>query len=443
MNLSRHGQQWGRAVTAMALGLGLALAVARPAGAVDIQEVVSPGGIVAWLVEDHALPVIAMSYSFSGGSTQDAAGKEGTSLLVAATLNEGAGDLDSQAFAGRLQEESIDIGFDTSLDQFLGTFRTLTGRSDEAFDLLRLALNAPRFDAEPVERMRAELVGFLRSQETDPDAQADKALWAAAFPGHPYGRPVYGTAGTMAVLSADDLRDYQRRVLARDELYIAVVGDIDAATLAARLDEVFGGLPASGDLNPVPDAVAVGGVRVDIPMDLQQTVVVVAGNGIRRDNPDFMAPRIADHVFGGGGFSSRLFAELRDKRGLVYSPYSGAFQLDHAGLDVIYAATRADRAGETIAVIGEEVARYAAEGPTDAEIDAAKRYLIGNYALRFESSAGTASTLLAMQVDGLPADYINQRTALIESITPVQVREAASRLFGGGDRIVVTVGLPQ
>ncbi len=434
------GLAFRRGTVAMALAVATAFALVRPAAAIEIQSVTSPGGITAWLVEDYALPIISIAFSFLGGSTQDPPGKEGTSTLLAATLNEGAGDLDSQAFAAKLRDLSIDLLFDPGLDDFRGMLRTVTANSAEAFDLLRLSLTEPRFDAEPVERMRAEMVGYLRDQAGNPDRLADEALWAAAYPGHLYARPVDGTVETMAALGTEDIRTFLGKVLALDGLTIGVVGDIDAARLAGVLDEIFGALPAKADLTPVPDIAPVLNARVNVEMALPQTVIVAGGVGYSRHDPDFVAPMIADHIFGGATFSSRLFAELRSKRGLVYSPYSTNMQMARSGMEMIAAATRADRANETIQVLQDEAARYAAGGPTDAEIDVAKRFLIGNYALRFSDSLATAQALTAIQVDKLGIDYVDRRKGMIEAATADEVRAAARAIFGAGFSIV-TVGV--
>lgn len=426
---------------ASALAFGTVIACAEPAGAVEIHEVTSPGGIKAWLVEDHALPIIAMAAAFNGGSAQDPAGKEGVSALLSAMLDQGAGDLTDEAFQAILERRSITLTFDTNNDEFLIALRILSSRRDEAFGLLRLALAEPRFDLPALERRRALVLSVLNAQRTDPGTIAQNALAAAAFPNHPYGRPVLGTTDVVATLTADDLRAYRSRVFARDGLTISVVGDIDAPTLAKLLDESFGNLPEHGILVPVPDVEPVEGARVNVPINLPQALVVFASRGINRYDPDFIGYMVADRVFGGVG-SSRLFNEVRSRRGLAYSPFSVALQLSHAGLEIANAATDAPRAAETIDAVQAEIARYITEGPTDQEVEAAKRYLIGSYALRFTSSTGIAQTLLNYQLARLGIDYINQRNRRIEAITVDEVKAAAKRLFGPNPTIV-TVGLPR
>jgi zinc protease len=302
-----------------------------------------------------------------------------------------------------------------------------------------LALTEPRFDVEPVERLRARIAAGIRSDEFDPDSVAGEALIEAAFPDHPYGRPVEGTLDSVAAITIDDLRSFHRKIVARDNLRIAVVGTIDAAALARLLDDVFGSLPAKADLTPVPDTEPELSERVDVVMNIPQTVLSLAGKGITRNDPDFIPASVATLILGGGGLSSRLYEEVREKRGLAYSVGLGLRAYDHAGLVVGGTKTRADQADNVIALIEAEIARFASEGPTEEELAKAKGYLIGNYALRFTTSTRIAGQLLAIQLDDLGIDYIDRRSDLIAAVTVDDVRRVAKRLFSG-DMIVVRVG---
>jgi len=409
------------------------------ARAVEIERVVSPLGIEAWLVEDDTVPLVAMSFAFIGGAAQDPAERPGVANMLSGLLDEGAGDLDSKAFQATLDEFSIDISFDASRDAFAGSLKTLVENRDQAARLLRLALTTPRFDIEPVERIRAQIVAGIRSDESDPDSIAGETLIKAAFPDHPYGRPLEGTLDTVAAITVDDLKTFHRRTIARDNLRIAVVGAIDATSLARLLDDVFGSLPAKAELSSVPDVEPALSERVDVVMDIPQTVLSLAGKGITRSDPDFIPASVATLILGGGGLSSRLYHEVREKRGLAYSVGIGLHVYDHAGLVVGGTKTRADQADNVVALIEAEIARFASEGPTEEELAKAKGYLIGSYALRFTTSTRIARQLLAIQLDNLGIDYIDHRKDLIGAVTVDDVRRVAKRLFSG-DMIVVRVG---
>jgi zinc protease len=431
-----------RIVVACAVPLLLA-AFAAPAGATTIERVVSPGGIVAWLVHEPAVPMIAVDVAFDGGAVQDPSGKAGTASFVASLLDEGAGDLDSKAFADRLESKAIEMSFSAERDSIRGSMRTLTANRDEAFDLLRLALTAPRFDTSDVELNRAQLLSVLRRQTTSPGDIASRRWWETAFAGHPYGRPVNGTAESLQGITVDDLKTYAHKVLARQNLKVAVVGDIDAETLKPLLDRVFGTLPEKPDLAPIESTTPQGlGRRIDVSLDVPQTVVDFGGPGIARKDPDFMAAYIVNHILGGGSSDSRLYQEVREKRGLVYSISDSLVWLDHSAIMIGGTATRADRTNETIDLLQKEIHRFAEEGPTEAELAEAKNYLNSSFALNLDTSSKIASLLVQLQLDGLDTDYFVKRPQMIGAVTIDDAKRVAKRLLDGG-LLVTVVGKPQ
>jgi zinc protease len=413
------------------------------AHATKIERVVSPGGIEAWLVHETSLPLIAVEFAFRGGANQDPADMPGVANMAADLLDEGAGDLDSNAFHERLEERAISMGFQASREHLHGSMRMLVDNRDEGFAMLKLALTAPRFDAEPVERIRTQVLAQLRREAVNPNAIANRRWWSVAFPGHPYGEPGRGTLEAVSLIGAEDLKTFMRKSIAKDGLKIAVVGDIDAATLGPLLDQTFGGLPAKADLTPIPDASPQGlGREIIVSMDVPQAVVSFGGIGIPRNDPDFFAAYIVNHILGGGSFSSRLYAEIREKRGLAYGVSSSLLWLDHAALFVGFTATRAEKAGETVAIIQQEIKRMADEGPTEEELSKAKAFLKGSYGLAYDTSAKIASQLLQIQIDGLGIDYIDRRNAMIDAVTLADTQRAAKRLLAGG-LLVTVVGRPQ
>ncbi len=420
---------------------GVLFAFPAPAQAVDVQEVVSSRGIQAWLVEDDTVPLIAMSFAFVGGAAQDPNGLPGVANMVSGLLDEGAGDLDSQAFQSALEDLSIELSFDADRDSFGGSLKTLVENLDEAAHLLKLALTKPRFDAEPVERIRAQIVAGIRSAERDPESVAGDVLIEALFPTHPYGRPIEGTLESVSAITVDDLRTFHGKNIARDNLKIAVVGSINAKDLGDLLDHVFGALPVKANLDLVRDVEPKTGERIDIAINVPQSVLVFAGDGLLRNDPDFIPAAIAMRILGGGGFTSRLYEEVREKRGLAYSVGFGLRPYDHAGIIAGSTATRADQADQVIELIESEIARFASEGASQEELAAAKSYLIGSYALRFTTSTRIARQLLAMQLDGLGVDYMERRNDLIEAVTIDDIRRVARRLFDD-ELTVVRVGQP-
>ncbi|MGI6244452.1 MAG: M16 family metallopeptidase [Pseudochelatococcus sp.] len=409
-----------------------------------VQRVVSPGGVEAWLVEEHAVPLIAVEFAFRGGASLDPAQHAGAARLFAGLLDEGAGPYDSDAFHEQLAEHAIELDFSADRDTWRGSLKTLARHADRAFELLRLALTEPRFDDDAVSRVREQILAGLRHEANDPDALAGRALFADAFSGHPYGQPVKGTVETVNGLSRDILLPIRPAALARGNLVVSVVGAIDAATLAARLDAVFGGLPAVSSATAVAPAIprASGGLDI-IDVDVPQTSLRFAVPGLLRRDPDFMAAIVFNHILGGGAFTSRLFQEVREKRGLAYGVSTSLVPLRAGGLLVGGTATKNERAAESLAVIRAEIARLAAEGPDEDELAKAKQYLIGSYPLQFDNSAKIARQLLQIALDELGIDYIDRRKGLIETVTLADVRRVGERLFGTSQLLVVAAGRPE
>jgi zinc protease len=430
----------GASLWALALLASPAMAQGRT---MEIQEVTSPGGIKAWLVESHANPLVAIRFAFRGGATQDGKGKEGAAYFVTAMMDEGAGDLDATAFQEREQELAMRLDFDAGRDVMLGNLQTLTANKDEVFDLVRLAMAQPRFDDDAVERVREQILAGLKFDENDPATVASHAWDRAAFEDHPYGRPIKGTKDSVTAMSPDDLRDYVRRVFARDQLVISVVGDISAEDLGKALDKLFGDLPEQSDLVTVAQATPpLGPKREIIVMDVPQSVAQFGHRGIARHDDDFIAAYVLNYIIGGGGFSSRLMEEVREKRGLAYSVYSNLYPYQHGAVFIGHVATKNEALGQSLTVIQDELRRLAEEGPSAEELRDAKSYLTGAYALRFESSTSIASQLLWIQIEELGLDYVDMRNEVIEAVTLSDVKRVAKRLLVADQLITTIVGKP-
>lgn len=417
--------------------------VAMPVQAeVAIQEVKSDKGVTAWLVEDYSVPIVTIKFSFKGGNTQDPQGKEGLSELMSALFDEGAGELDADTFQTTLDDAGAEMRFGAGRDTVYGSMRMLAEKKDEAFGLLKLAVEEPRFDAAPVDRIRAQMVSGIVANQRDPEVAA-RVKWAEALYGsHPYARPDEGTEGSLATITRDDLRAQHKAIFARDTLKVAVVGAIDAETVKRQLDRVFGDLPEKPELDPVEKVDLKLDQEVRVDYELPQTTLQLAYPGVPRDAPDFFAAYLMNHILGGGTFTSRLFDEVREKRGLAYGVNSSLVTYEYSSGLVISTASRSDRAAETLGVIRDTVRRMADEGPTEAELAAAKKYIVGSYALNnLDSSSAIAGTLLSLQEENLGIDYIQRRTALIDAVTLDQVKAVAMKLLTAKPAILV-IGPP-
>ena len=415
----------------MMLRLALALILlALPLRAeVAIQQVTSPGGITAWLVEDHGIPFTALEIRFRGGTSLDAPGKRGAVNLMAGLIEEGAAGLDAQGFAAARDALAAEYRFGASQDSVSVSARFLTENRDAAVDLLRSALITPRFDADAVERVRGQVLSNIRSDAMDTNALAGLAFDAAAFGSHPYGSSGDGTEASVAGLTRDDVVAAHAGALARDRIYVAAVGDISPAQLGALLDHLLGDLPDVGAALPgrADYALSPGVVVQDFPTP--QSVVLFGHQGITRDDPDFFAAYLLNEILGGGRFTARLMTELREKRGLTYGVATYLVPMDQAELVMGQFAADNDKVAQAIDLVRESWAALARDGVTEAELAAAKTYATGSYPLRFDGNGPIANILVGMQMQHLPIDYAATRDAKINAVTLADIKRVAARLL--------------
>ena len=413
------------------------------ANAVEIKPVKSKAGITAWLVEDHTNPIITLSFAWRGGAALDPAGKEGLANLVASSLDEGAGDLDSPAYQAKVEDLAMQISFHAGLESFTGSFAALSETKDDAFELLRLAINKPRFDDAAVNRMRLQIASGLRRDSENPRGISSRELMAQLFPTHPYRRDVKGTLETVPVIKIADMRQFMTERVARDNLIVGAVGDITEAELARRLDETFAALPLKAKpwLLARPTPAAADKVIV-IERAVPQSVIRWGQAGILRKDPNFFAAYIMNNILGGGGFESRLVNEVREKRGLAYSASSSLTTFDQAGLVMGGADTRNDSAAKTLEVVRAEWQRMHDTGVTQDELNDAKTYVTGSYALQFTSSSAIASILMGLQLEELGIDYVDKRDKQIAAVTLNDVNKIAKTMLTPDKLTVVVVGKP-
>ncbi|WP_298841528.1 pitrilysin family protein [uncultured Roseobacter sp.] len=426
------------------LTLLTAVMVSFPAAAaVDIKEVRSPGGLTAWLVEDQSIPFAALEIRFRGGASLDAEGKRGAIALMSYMLDEGAGALDARAFARASESLATSFGFDISDDELSVSARFLTENRDASMELLRSALLEPRFDADAIERVRAQVLSGIRSDAKDPNAIAGRTMDQIIWGDHPYATALEGTEESVSALTRDDLVAAHRAIFARDRIYIGAVGDISEEELAGLIDELLGDLPETGA--PMPPRAEIdipGGVTV-VPFETPQSVAIFGQAGISQDDPDYFTAAVLNHVIGGGSFESRLMTEVREKRGLTYGVYSYLAPKDLGEVYMGSVSSANDRIAEAIDVIRAEWRRAAEEGVTPSELADAKTYLTGAYPLRFDGNARIARIIVGMQMLGLPIDYVATRNDKVEAVTMDDIRRVAADLLDPDGLHFVVVGQPE
>ena len=416
---------------------------AAAAQAIDIEEVTSPGGIHAWLVNEPSLPFTALEIRFMGGSSLEADGKRGAINLMTGLIEEGAGDLDARGFAEAREALAASYEFDVYSDALSVSARFLTENRGEAVDLLRLALTEPRFDEDAVDRVRGQVLAGLRSDETDPQEIAGQAFSEMAFGDHPYGSDQNGTIESVSTLTRDDVVDAYGRTIARDRIFVGAVGDITAEELGALLDHLLGDLPETGAPLPPRATVDLHGQVEVIPFDTPQSVVLFGHEGMDRDDPDFFAAYILDQIVGGSGRQSRLMDEVREKRGLTYGIYTYLAPRELADTWQGGVQTANGTVDEVIDLVKDQWQRVQEEGITEAELEEAKTYLTGAYPLRFDGNSTVASILVGMQMQGLTPDYVENRNAMIEAVTLEDMGRVAGYLAKPDDLSFVVVGQPE
>jgi zinc protease len=410
------------------------------AHAVDVQTPPAAKGEQVWFVEDHTLPMIAMTAAIPAGSAYDPVAKPGLAAFAADLLDEGAGKLNSQQFQTALSNRAIRLSVTAERDWLVISLITLTDNAKDAYQLLGTALAHPRFDAEAINRVRAQIISGLAQEQEDPQSVAARAFDGAFFHDHPYGHAVSGTAQSVAAIGAGDLKSFAATHWVRDNVKIAVSGDVDKKTLAGLLNLAFGALPAQAAPRIPPIGREGQPGVVIVPMPVPQPVALFGLPGPLRSDPDFIAAYVANHILGGGGFSSRLTDEVRTKRGLTYDVSTSLQTYRQAGAVLGQVATRADGMRQTLDVVRSTMADFTANGPTPKELADAKTYLTGSFPLAFGSNVGITGQLSAFQRAGLPVGYLARRNDLINAVTVDDIKRVSKRLFNPAKLTVVVAG---
>ena len=408
----------------------------------DIQELTTQSGISVWLVEDHSVPVVSLKFSFKGaGSFVEPDEKQGLVQLLSNTLDEGAGDLDSHAFQKALSDNSISLSFSGGRDNFSGSVKTLTTHKDKAFNLLQLALTKPRFDAEPLERMKQANLSRIKQSMTQPNWMAARLMNDITFAGHPYARNSGGTLSSLPKITAEDLRAFVKHELSSERLVIALSGDITATQAMKDIDKIFNALPKiKRDQLFIPLKLKNQGSVTLFEQPIPQTIIRISLPGIRQDDDEYYASKIMNHIFGGGGFGSRLMETIREKEGLTYGIYSGISQMAMTETFSISTSTKNETAKQLVSLIKQESSILKETPITEQELQDAKAYILGSMPLSLTSTNALTSIMISLQLDNLPATYLDTIDQHIEAVTIKDVQTVAQRLLNFDDAITIFVG---
>lgn len=420
----------------------LTLAASVAHAAIDIKTITSEGGINAWVVEEPTIPFVALEIRIRGGASLDEPGKRGATNLMAGLIEEGAGDMDAQAFQTARESLAASFRYRTFDDTFSISAQFLTENQDDALELLRTSLVEPRFDQDALDRVRAQVIAGIRSDAVSPNRIAGSTFDAAAFGDHPYGTNMDGTIESVSALTRDDIITAHRNALTRDRLFVSVVGDISVDEVGPMLDQLLGDLPAEGPPLPADIAFGLEGGVTLVDFETPQSVALFGHAGIERDDEDFFAAFIMNHILGAGGFESRLTQEVRKERGLTYGISTFLVPKFHAEMVLGQVASSNETVAEAIEVVRDEWTKMATEGVTAEELDAAKTYLTGEYPLRFDGNDEIAGIMVGMQMIGLPPDYVVNRNSYVEAVTLEDVNRVARELLDPAGLHFVVVGQP-
>jgi zinc protease len=445
MKISLHRLAFRHLAAAFVVAVGLSSAPAH--AAFQIQKVVSPGGIEAWLIEDHRVPLMSLDVTFRGGTALDPAGKDGLAIFTASLLDEGAGDLTAQAFQKEMADKSIALAYGADLDNFSITLKALTQFRDRAFELLTMSLTKPRFDADAVERVRNEIVTEISNNLSSPNWIARRKLAETVFAGHPYAQSPQGTIPSVRKVTVADMRRFVKDRFGRDQMLVTAAGDITPAELGPALDRIFAALPAKAAPFSLPPVTPQGaGKTVTIEKQYPQTVITMAAPGITRNDPDWYAGQIVNYTLGGGGFQSRLMEDVRgagSRKGLSYGFSSALVPYKQGGLVLAGGSTRNAAAGETLGIVKAEFAKMHENGITETELKDAKTYITGSFPLTLTSTDRLAALLMQLRTQELGIDYLDRREALINGVTFDDAKRVSARLLDPAKLTTVMVGMPQ
>ena len=407
-----------------------------------ITEVKVLDGNKAWLVEEHSIPFVTLEIRFKGGATLDRVGKRGSVYFMSALLNEGADDLDASEFAKEMERLAVELDFNVYQDSLSISFKFLTENKSASINLLKKALTKPRFEEEPFERVRDQILSILKSNAKDPRKIASKVFFENVFGSHPYGSMKDGNLESILSLSREDILNAYEDTFNRNQIFISAVGDIKPNELRDLVNEVIEKIPAHS--NKVIDQATYkfpeGNTVIDF--DTPQSVTIFGHDGIKRTDKDFFSAYVLTHILGGSGFGSRLMTELREKNGLTYGVSAYLASWEKADLILGQFASSNNTVMEAIGIVRKEWAALADRGVTADELQDAKTFLTGAYPLRFDGNSRIARILVGMQTQGLPMDYIHTRNAKVNAVTMEDIRRVSARILKEENLYFVIVGRP-
>lgn len=434
-----------RPAAACMLACALLCGLAAPVRAgITIEHWQTRGGARVYFVESRELPMLDVSVQFPAGSSRDRPETSGVANLTLLTLRAGANGLSEEEISLRLADAGavLSTGFD--VDRAGYTLRVLSDvvQRDAALAVLGGMLARPDFDPPAVEREKAQLIASLREAELKPDQIAARTLGMLVYRDHPYALRGSGEEASLQRLRRDDLIAFHRQFYRAPHAVVALIGDISREQAQAIAEDLVAGLPQDGGAIAAPPALAPMSEPVlrSIGHPSAQAHILLGAPGMRRSDPDYFPLLVGNHILGGSGSSSRLYQEVRERRGLSYSVYSAFAPYLESGAFTVRLQTRRDRAQAALDVARATLAEFVARGPSEAELEAAKLNLIGGFALRTDSNRKILDYLAVIGFYALPLDYLEQFPRQVEAVGVEQIRDAFHRRIDPQRMATVVVG---
>jgi zinc protease len=429
----------------LAAWLGVtALAVALPAHALlPIQHWQTSTGARVYFIENRDLPMLDVSVEFPAG-TAFGPDKDGVAAMTNGMLQAGADGLSEDEIARAMADVGAGLSNRFDTDRAGMGVRTLSSAKERgrALDILARVLRSPSFPQAVLEREKVRLVGAIKDADTQPATIARLGFQRLAYPAHPYGRRSSGEAEAVQRITREDLVDFHRRSYAPQRAVVAMVGDVSRAEAEAIAEALTRGLPRGEATAPELPAVPplASGAKRRIEHHAQQAHILIGGPGVRRDDPAYIPLYVGNYVLGGGGLVSRMSVEVREKRGLAYSAYSYFTPLLREGPFVIGMQTQREQAGEALKVADAVLRDFLEHGPTDAEVAAAKKGIIGGFPLRIDTNREIHDYLALIGFYRLPLTYLEDFVKRVEAVTVPEIRAAFKRHVDADRLVTVVVG---
>jgi zinc protease len=407
----------------------------------NIQRWVTQAGARVLFVEAHELPMFDLRVTFAAGSAQDGR-SPGLALMTNAMLNEGVPGKDVDAIARGFEGLGADFGNGSYRDMAVASLRSLVDKQkrEPALGLFAQVVGQPAFPPASVARIKNQLLAGFEYQKQNPGHLGNQAFMTQLYGDHPYAHASEGDARSVQAITIGQMRAFHKRAYAAGNAVIALVGDLDRAEAEAIAEQVAHALPAGPALPPVPQAKPPAATATHIEFPSKQSHVLVGQLGISRNDPDYVALTMGNQILGGGGFGTRLMNEVRERRGLAYGVYSGFSAMQAQGPFTISLQTRAQVSEGTLGLVRQVLRDYLRDGPTDAELTAAKKELAGSFPLSNASNASIVGQLANMGFYNLPPSWLEDFMAQSQQLTAEQVKHALNRHLDADKMLVVTVG---